>query len=472
MPRGNSLAVRSGSCLVISRRGFIGAAAGVAATRLGAQPRRPNILFILADDLGYGDLGCYGQRLVPTPHLDALAAGGLRCTDAYAGSTVCAPSRCCLMTGLHSGHARVRGNVLVPLRPDDVTVATVLRGVGYQTALIGKWGLGEPGSTGVPTRQGFDEFFGYLNQRHAHNYYPTHLWRGEERVPLANLVPDENPDGSGVAGERVEYSHDLFVAEAEKYLRRRRGQPFFLYLALTIPHANNEAGREGMEVPELGDYADRDWPAPERARAAMITRMDRDLGRLLRVLREQNLTRDTLVIFTSDNGPHREGGSDPAFFGASGPLRGIKRDLYEGGIRVPMIAAWPGVIEPGRTSDLPWAFWDFLPTAAEAAGAPAPDGLDGVSVLPELLGRRQEHPPPYQYWEFHERGFSQAVRLGHWKAVRPGLDAPIELYDLRSDLGETTDLAAAKPDLAASLGRLMDDARTDSPDFPVRRRQG
>ena len=311
--------------------------------------RRPNIIFILADDLGYGDIGCYGQKTIQTPNIDRMAAYGMRFTDHYAGSTVCAPSRCCLMTGLHTGHAFIRGNDRIPLRPSDVTIAKLLKQAGYTTSIVGKWGLGEPQTTGIPNRQGFDYWFGYLNQQHAHNYYPKYLWRNEEQVLLKNEVRDVNPPG-GVATKRVEYSHDLFTAEALEFVEKNKDGTFFLYLAYTIPHANNEAGQEGMEVPSLEPYADENWPGPQRAHAAMITRMDRDIGRLFAKLKELYLDENTLVIFTGDNGPHKEGGADPAFFNSFGPLRGYKRDLYEGGIRVPMIARWPGKIKEGSES--------------------------------------------------------------------------------------------------------------------------
>ncbi|HOQ88451.1 MAG TPA: arylsulfatase, partial [Phycisphaerae bacterium] len=314
---------------------------GLVAISAFAEPAaKPNVIFILADDLGYGSLGCYGQKKVATPNLDRLAAEGLRFTDFYAGSTVCAPSRCSLMTGKHTGHCWVRGNERIPLRPQDVTVAEIFKQAGYITGLVGKWGLGEPDTTGIPNRQGFDYFFGYLNQRHAHDYYPTYLWRNQERVEL-----EGNRDN-----QRRQYSHDLFTAEALSFIEKNKSGPFFLYLAYTVPHANNErqqAEGMGMEVPDYGPYADRDWTVGQKGHAAMIYRMDRDIGRVMAKLRELGLDENTLVMFSSDNGPHKEGGYDPEFFDSNGPFRGIKRDLTDGGIRVPMIARWPARIRPG-----------------------------------------------------------------------------------------------------------------------------
>ena len=432
------------------------------AHRTGSD-RRPNIIFVMADDLGYGDLGCYGQQRIRTPHLDAMAAAGTRFTDVYAGSTVCAPSRCCLMTGYHTGHARIRGNARVPLEPGDVTVAEVLQAAGYHTSLVGKWGLGDTGTTGHPNRQGFDEFFGYTDQRHAHNYWPSFLWRNEEKVPLRNVVPNEDAVGAGVATTRLDYSHDLFMHEALEFIDRRRANPFFLYLALTIPHANNEAKAAGMEVPTDKPYHDEPWPAAQRQHAAMITRLDRDLGRLFTKLRRLGIADDTLVVFTSDNGPHREGGNNPDFNHSSGVLRGIKRDLYEGGIRVPTIAYWPQHVPAGRVSHQPWAFWDVLPTLADFAGVKAPQGLDGISVADQWLGAPMVAHPPL-YWEFHERGFSQAVREGRWKAVRAGGPSkPAELYDLIDDPQESRDLSRAEADIARGLERIMEASRTDNP---------
>ncbi|NOZ24304.1 MAG: arylsulfatase [Planctomycetes bacterium] len=454
----------------LDRRGFLTVAVGAAAAAAlprpaagqDAQPKasHPNIIFILADDLGYGDLRCYGQKQIQTPNLDRMAAEGVRFTDCYAGSTVCAPSRCCLMTGQHTGHCLVRGNAHIPLRPEDVTVAEILKKAGYATGIIGKWGLGEPGTTGTPNKQGFDEWFGYLNQCRAHNYYPEYLWKNEKKFVLEG---NHN-------GKKEQYSHDLFAAEALSFVRRHKDGPFFLYLAYTIPHANNELGREthdGMEVPSYEPYADKPWPNPQKGHAAMITRMDRDIGRLLALLKELDIGENTIVFFSSDNGPHQEGGARPDFFDSNGPLRGIKRDLYEGGIRVPMIVRWPGKIKPGTVSDQVWAFWDFLPTAAEIAGVQPPDGIDGISMLPALLGREQTQHN-YLYWEFHERGTAMAVRMGKWKAVRPLPKSPIELYDLSKDIGEEHNVADQHSDVVAKAATIFETERTESPHFPIR----
>jgi len=420
---------------------------------------RPNVIFIMADDLGYGDLGCYGQKVIQTPQIDRLAAEGVRFTQFYSGSTVCAPARCCLMTGLHTGHAHVRGNKRVPLRPADVTVAEIFKRAGYTTGIVGKWGLGEPDTTGIPNRQGFDYWFGYLNQRNAHNYYPPFLWKNQRKYPLGG-----NRDEG-----RNQYSHDLFTQEALAFLERCQDQPFFLYLAYTIPHANNELGRkagDGMEVPDYGPYADRDWPTTQKGQAAMITRMDRDIGRIIARLQALGLDRRTLVIFSSDNGPHAEGGVDPKFFDSNGPLRGIKRDLYEGGIRVPMIARWPGKLKEGRVSEQVWAMWDFLPTMADLVGVKAPAGLDGISMLPALLDKPQEGHE-YLYWEFHERGFNQAVRMGDFKAVRKGLDGKLKLFNLTTDIGEQHDVAGEHPEIVAKIEAYLKTARTPSEHWPV-----
>lgn len=425
---------------------------------------KPNIVFILADDLGYGDVGCYGQKQVRTPHIDALAAAGMRFTQCYAGSTVCAPSRCVLMTGRHTGHCTVRGNALVPLKPEDVTVAEVLKSAGYATALIGKWGLGEPDTTGLPNRQGFDEFFGFLNQHHAHNYYPDYLWRNEQKTPLDNVVPKDN-----IASVRKQYAPDLFTEQALAFLDRNAERQFFLYLAYTLPHANNERGRaegNGMEVPDDAPYSSESWPQAQKNHAAMITRLDSDIGRVLARLKALGIEDDTLILFSSDNGPHKEGGGDPLFFHSAGPFRGHKRDLTDGGIRVPFIARWPGKIAAGTTSDQVAWFADFLPTAAEIVGAKPPGGLDGMSLVPALRGKT----PPISrtlYWEFHEGGFKQAVRLGDWKGIRLKRETPLELYDVAHDQSERDNVAAVHPDVVARIEEYLKTARTESPEFPV-----
>jgi arylsulfatase A-like enzyme len=449
----------------MTRRQFLNssAAAAISPMQASAQARKPNIIFILADDLGYGDLGCYGQKRVDTSNIDRLAAEGMRFTNCYAGSTVCAPSRSCLMTGTHTGHTRIRGNSSpsgrVALRPEDTTVAEVLKKAGYRTGLFGKWGLGEANTTGRPTQKGFDEFFGYLNQTHAHSYYPDNLWHNDEQMFLPG----------NLAGGKREYSHDLIAERALEFVRNSKDQPFFLYLALTIPHANNEAGRflgDGMEVPGYEPYAAENWPSTEKGFAAMVTRMDRDIGRLMALLKELGLDDNTIVIFSSDNGPHREGGHEPEFFSSRGGLRGIKRDLYEGGVRVPTIARWPGKIGPGQVSGQVWAFWDLLPTAAEIGGAPAPRDIDGISMLPAFLGKPQTNHD-YLYWEFFERGFHQAVRMGDWKAVRHGLQSRVELYNLKQDFAETRDVAGDHADIVRKMQEILGAARTESAEFPI-----
>jgi arylsulfatase A-like enzyme len=422
------------------------AIAGLGASAAQSQPQRPNVIFILADDLGYGDLGCFGQKLIKTPNIDGLAKEGMRFTQAYAGATVCAPSRCCLMTGKHGGHAAIRGNREIkpegqePMPADTFTVAHLMKKVGYATGLIGKWGLGFPGSACTPDKMGFDYFFGYNCQTKAHEYYPEYLWHNSEKVIL---------NGKS-------YSHDLMADEALEFVRRNQAQPFFLYLAFTIPHAK-------LQVPDLGPYEKESWPENLKKLAAMITRLDRDVGRLMALLKELNLDERTLVFFASDNGA----AYNDELFHHSGPLRGMKRDMYEGGLRSPSIARWPGKIKAGVVTEQVWAFWDFLPTMAEFTGQPTPPGLDGISILPALLeGKIIEHPP--LYFEFHERGFTQAARLGDWKAVRLGTRMPIELYDLKTDEGEAHDVAKQHPDTVKRCEDFLQAARVDSDKWPIR----
>lgn len=454
MPR-----LRSGWTAFVACVLLVAAAAWMARAQVSARP--PNIIFILADDLGYGDLGSYGQERIQTPNLDTLAAEGVRFTQFYSGSTVCAPARNVFMTGQHVGRVLIRGNAKIDLRPEDVTVAEVLKAAGYRTALVGKWGLGGEGSLGVPRAQGFDEFFGYLDQGHAHNYYTDFLVRNETRVPLRNVVPNPGPYGQGVATEKVEYSADLLADEAVGYVDRAPAdQPFFLYFAPTLPHANNEARQEGMEVPDYGLYEQEAWPLPQKGLAAMITRLDDTVGRLVATLERRGLADDTIIFFSSDNGPHREGGNDPDFFDSNGPVRGIKRDLYDGGIRVPLIVRWPGRVPAGTTADHVGYLGDFMATAAELAGIPPLSNLDSISLLPAALGeagRQRAHD--FLYWEFYEGGSAQAVRFGNWKAVRaPMFTGPIELYDLTTDLGETQNVAGSNPAVVERAVEILDQA--------------
>jgi arylsulfatase A-like enzyme len=436
---------------------------------------KPNMIYILADDLGYGDLGCYGQQIIHTPRIDRMAREGIRFTNHYSGSTVCAPSRCTLMTGLNTGHARVRGNANVPLRPEDITVAELLKEAGYATALVGKWGLGEAGSTGTPNKQGFDYFYGYLNQIRAHNSYPDYLWRNDQQIPLDNeieIIQHSYAKGVGsVAREKKTHSQDLFTSEALNFIESNQDSSFFLYLAYTIPHANNEGipmGEIGMEVPALGMYKDKDWPEAQKAHAAMITYLDKDVGRILDKLQSLGIDERTLVIFTSDNGPHAEGGADPEFFDSNGPLKGMKRDLFEGGIRIPMIAWWPGKIDPETESDHISAFWDFLPTACEIAGVEYTGNTDGISFLPAMLGADQK-THDHLYWEFMELGGCQAVRQGNWKAVKYGMtgsiDVPMQLFDLNNDIGEDNDLANDHPEIIQEMELIIKNSRTPSGEF-------
>ena len=446
--------------------GWIGSAHANAAdaTPSPRATRPPNIVFILADDLGYGDLGCYGQQRIHTPNIDRLAAEGVIFTQFYAGNTVCTPSRCALMTGFHVGHCSMRANGDEVNGFHSPTVATLLKQAGYDTAIIGKWGLADTGWPGVPNKQGFDFFFGYLNNMHAHNYYPTFLWRNDRKEPLKNVVPNEGASGQGVATVKVEYSADICAVEATEYIegRKDKTKPFFLYLPFTIPHANDEAKNEGMEVPDLGEYEHKDWPAPEKGFAAMVTRLDRYVGEIRKQLQRSGLDDNTLVIFTSDNGPHKEGGQDPAFFKSWGKLRGMKRDLTEGGIREPMIVYWPGHTHAGTTCDYIGGFQDFLPTALAFAGAPAAAKTDGLNFIPAIEGRMDAQPKhDYLYWEFYERKGAQAVRQGDWKAIRtPAFTGKVALFDLKSDLHEDHDVAADHPEVVMKMEQIMQEAHT------------
>ncbi len=428
---------------------------------------RPNIIIIQADDLGYGDLSCYGQKQFNTPHLDRMATEGVRFTNYYSGSTVCAPSRAALMTGMHTGHAHIRGNGEFPLLGQDVTVAKVLKSAGYRTAVIGKWGLGLADNSGRPDRQGFDESFGFLDHRHAHRQYTDHLWKNGERVAV-----DPQQD----------YVNDLFTQASLKFIEANKGNAFFIYLNYTVPHAELHVPEDSLnkfkgkfpEQPHVNAPADgrlaggyRSQSTPRAAFAAMITRMDESIGRILTGLERHDLDENTIIFFTSDNGPHKEGGADPEFFNSNGQLRGIKRDLYEGGIRVPMIVRWAGRIKRGRVSDQVWSHWDILPTAAALAKAPVPLNIDGISMMNALLGKRQRGHD-FLYWEFHERGFDQAVRMGQWKAVRHGLNQPLELYNLRNDIGEQTNVAGKHSSVVAKIEAYLKRARTESERWKVK----
>jgi arylsulfatase A len=474
------------------------ATATVAATQQRAPERtasaeRPNIVFVLADDLGYGELGSYGQRRIRTPRLDRLAAEGIRFTQFYSGSTVCAPSRGTFLTGRHTGHAYVRDNQelggfldeeergQIALPPDHPTVARWLQARGYATAVIGKWGLGGPQSTGVPTKQGFDFFFGYLDQKQAHNYYPTHLWRNEERYPLRNayfsphqkLEGDPRDPKSYEKYRGTDYAIDVMTREATGWLRANQSKPFFLYFAPTIPHVALQVPEAALkeyegkfpETPYTGDNRYLPQRTPRAAYAAMITYLDAQVGRILDTLKEIGADERTLVVFTSDNGATFDvGGAPTAFFESNGPLRGHKTNLYEGGIRVPMIARWPGRIRAGATSDHVGANWDMWATFAELTGSEPPAEPDGISIVPTLLERGTQRRHDVLYWEFHSQGSSQAVRMGRWKGIRNNAakqpDGPIELYDLERDLGETTNVAAANPDIVRRIEALMKSSRT------------
>ena len=424
---------------------------------------RPNIVFILADDLGYGDLGCYGQKKIKTPFIDRMAKEGTRFTQAYAGSTVCAPSRCCLMTGKHNGHTRVRDNIPhgIFLQPDDFTIAEMLKQAGYATCAIGKWSLGNPGSWGVANYQGFDEFYGHLNQDQAHFYYPDYLWHNNKVELLFG----------NRGGKKNDYTQDLFTDHAIDFINKNQQNPFFLYLAYTIPHYSdyNKNTPEHYIVPTDEPYSQKTWPQVEKNYAAMVSRLDKDVGRVLDTLKSVGLDNNTLVIFTSDNGPCEVGIHDTTFFTSSGPFRGVKRDMYEGGIRVPMIMRWPDRVQTDATSDQVMAFWDMMPTIAELVGLPKPKNSDGISMLPAIMGEKQKENHDYLYWDYgHVRdSFKQAVRMGDWKGVRNGVETPVELYNLKDDPAETKDVAKLHPDIVKKIESLFQEAFVPDKNYPV-----
>jgi len=437
-----------------------------------AQPR-PNVVFIMADDLGHGHLGCYGQTIIQTPNIDRLAREGLRFTQAYAGCTVCAPSRSVLMTGLHTGHTPVRANSGgVSLRDEDVTVAEVLKKAGYATGCFGKWGLGEHGTAGVPWKQGFDEFFGYLHQVHAHSHYPPYLWHNDKRYPL----PQNGGHPRDLTGDRRgQHSHDEITAKALHFIRRNKDRPFFCYIPYTIPHVEILAPEESVK-PYRGrfeetPYVDKnkhyaDQPTPRAVYAGMVAHMDKSVGQILGLLEELKIDDNTIVFFTSDNGAQSGAGTDPEFFNGNGGLRGYKGSFYEGGIRTPLLVRWPRVIKQPRVVHQVTYFADVLPTLAELAGAAVPSNLDGISLVPTLDPSRGQPQPQhaYLYWELTAgKGRTQAARMGDWKAVRPKPGADLELYDLRFDPTEAKNVAAAHPEIVVRMELILKDARVDPP---------
>ena len=437
----------------------------IALATTGVAADRPNIIFILSDDLAQGDLGCYGQKLIQTPNIDRMAREGMRTTQAYCGTTVCAPSRTSLMTGLHMGHSPVRANREAkpegqfPLPAGTFTVAQLLQSSGYKTACIGKWGMGMFDTTGSPLKLGFDHFYGYNCQRHAHSYFPTYLYNDSQRFNLPGNDGNEKIDGKGAT-----YSQDLIANETLKFVRENKDHPFFLYYAVTLPHG-------AIQINDQGIYKDKPWSEQEKNYAAMVTRLDTDVGRLLALLKELNIDNHTLVMLAGDNGSSFPPSSPlgKRFDQAANGLRGFKRELYEGGLRNAGIIRWPGTVPAGRVSDEPWAFWDFLPTCAELSGAKIPSAsrIDGLSLVSFLKGGSVPKRE-YFYWELHEGAALQAVRWGDWKAVRNGPSKPIELYDLQNDAAESKNLSAQKPELVAKAESLMNAARTDDPNWPLR----
>jgi arylsulfatase A-like enzyme len=453
----------------MNRRQFFVTASAASLARIApAQSRPPNIVWIMADDLGYGDVGCYGQKYIRTPNIDRLSTQGMQFSDAYAGCTVCAPSRSVLMTGLHAGHTSVRSNPGgVPILASDYTVAQMLKSAGYATGGFGKWGLGDVGTEGVPSKHGFDEFFGYYHQVHAHYYYPQYLIDNEKKVPLAG---NDN-------GKRTTYSHDVIANRALDFIRKNASRPFYAYMPFTVPHLELLVPDDSMneylgKLPEgkpwitpQKHYADQ--PHVRATYAGMVSRLDRDVGRVMSLLKELKLEDNTFFVFCSDNGVSANMQAD-GFFKGEGPFRGAKGSMYEGGLRVPMIARWPGHIKAGSRSDFPWYFADWFATAAALSGGKLPSGLDGLSVLPTLTGKGSQQPHDFLYWElpryiaktgdFVKELPPQAARMGDWKAVRPKPEGPVELYNLKTDIGETTNLAADNPKILERLEKYLETA--------------
>jgi len=458
------------------KRKYFAAILSVGAALFPVSPvqaaEKPNLIYIMADDLGYGDVGVYGQKLLKTPRIDQLAVEGMKFNQHYSGSSLCAPTRSCLLTGTHTGHTRVRQNGDTPLQPEDVTFGEVLQKAGYVTGGIGKWGVGMDDSTGAPWKQGFDFWFGYLDQSHAHYYYPDYLWKNDQKV--------EYPDNRE---KRSHYSHDLMTDEALGFIERSAegDQPFCLYLAYTLVHAALDVPEDDIapwrgKIEETEPYGTpggqhyRHQPEPHAAFAGMVSRLDRDVGRVVDLVDKLGLGENTLIIFTSDNGPTEAGGADPEFFDGNGPFRGIKFEFYEGGIRCPMIARWPGKIAAGSETDHISAHWDVLPTFAELAGGDTPDASDGLSFVPTLMGNaEQQKQHEYLYWELAARAGQQAVRKGDWKALSLQTRAPkkarFELYNLAEDIGETTNVADEYPEVVADMKRIMTEGRVaEQPD--------
>lgn len=424
---------------------------------ISANGNGTNIIHIMVDDLGYGDLGCYGQETIKTPHLDKMAEEGGKFTDYYSGNTVCRPSRLSLWTGKHMGHTPIYSNASYIFKPEDLTVAELLKTKGYITGGVGKWAMGGVGTKGHPNDNGFEYWFGYLDQGQAHNYYPPFLWRNKEKVFLkGNVLTNSLVDRKRVSKIRTTYSHDLITAEALNFIKKNKRKPFLLHVHWTIPHANNEGGRStgnGMEVPDYGIYESEKWSSVKKGAAAMITRMDSDVGKIINLLEELKLKENTLVFFTSDNGPHSEGGHKHETFNSNGPLRGYKRDLYEGGIRVPAIAYWPKTIKAGTIISKPMAFWDWLPTACDIASIESPKKIDGLSFLPSLRGNHEnQQSHDYLFWKFSNK---KAIRKGNWKGVITGTNRDMELYNLKSDIGEKKNLAKKYPEKVRELDQII-----------------